>query len=543
MHGRVKVRTSAEQEALKKKERAKRLAQYKVNMSMVFQKRKDQIYDDELMKITERLLLENPDIYTLWNIRREAFTNNDWNEDVLKELYQRELTLTENCLKLNPKSYSAWHQRIWIMDRMDEPNWKRELMLCAKYLDFDERNFHCWNHRAFVVQKAEISPEEEFKFSTSKILNNFSNYSSWHYRSQLLSKIFNDYTQQSIDEKKKDELELVMNATFTDPNDTSAWFYQRWLLSTQELSPSLSQALLNDNNVILFINQNVSIESLCLRINNENENVSWKSWQKTKFSKLWFGKFEKQFNEIKEVQIDINGHRYPLHYFNQKWIYKKKKCKSCCNEDQLMEQLMNYKQLAELEPDNKWALLTGVHLMRKIDFVKFHDDILSSLNVLLNIDPLRSNYYRDLQSKYVIEYKLHSLWNMEGDQEIKSEIDLSGLNLTTLSNNEYLSFFEEINLGANFLSNSMHQLSFLQNCTKLSLSSNQLESLQKFPTLQNLEVLSLRNNKLKDLEEISQLLTRHKLKSLDLRENPVCNIIELKSTVTEIDPDLELYID
>lgn len=40
--------------------------------------RLDKVYDSELMMITERLLIENPDNYTLWNIRREAFVNNDW---------------------------------------------------------------------------------------------------------------------------------------------------------------------------------------------------------------------------------------------------------------------------------------------------------------------------------------------------------------------------------------------------------------------------------------------------------------------------------
>ncbi|XP_076624334.1 rab geranylgeranyltransferase subunit alpha isoform X1 [Colletes latitarsis] len=543
MHGKVKVRTSAEQEALKEKEKVKKVTHYRFNMNIVFEKRKDKIYDDELMKRTECLLLELPDIYTLWNIRREAYTNNQWNEEVLKEFHRRELILTENCLKLNPKSYTAWYQRMWIMDHMDEPNWKKELMLCTKYLDFDERNFHCWNHREFVVQKARISPEEELKFSTSKILNNFSNYSSWHYRSQLLSKIFNNCNQQDIDKKKEDELDLVRNATFTDPNDTSAWFYQRWLLSTHEFSPTLSQVLLKDNNVILFIDKNIPIESICLQINNENENVLWKSWQNTKFSKLWFGTFKKQFNDIKEVMIDIEGQCYPLYYSNQKWIYKKKKFKPHRTEDQLLGQLLDYKQLAELEPDNKWALLTSVHLMRKIDFERFNDDILTSLNALINIDSFRINYYRDLQSKYVIEYKLYELWNTEEDEEIKSKIDLSGLNLTTLSNNEHLSFFEEVNLGANFLSNSLHELHFLQNCKKLSLSSNQLESLKKFPTLQNLEILSLRNNKLENLDEILQLLKKHKLKFLDLRENRVCNITELQSSVMEIDPNLKLYLE
>ncbi|KZC09465.1 Geranylgeranyl transferase type-2 subunit alpha, partial [Dufourea novaeangliae] len=542
-HGRLKVRTSAEQEEIKKKERAKKLAQYRAGMSLVFQKRKDKTYDDELMMVIERLLIENPDIYTLWNIRREAFTNNEWSEERLNESYRHELVLTENCLKQNPKSYYAWYQRIWIMEHMAEPDWKRELMLCTKYLDIDERNFHCWNHRQYVVQKAGVSPEDEFKYSTSKILNNFSNYSSWHYRSQLLSKLFDDCDKKSIDEKRKDELELVMNATFTDPNDTSAWFYQRWLLSTYDVSSTLSQALLQDNNVILYINENISPESICLRINNEIESIEWKSWQKTKFSKLWFGRLKKQPNEISEILVDIEGKVYPLHYSNQKWIYKKRKSRPSYNEDQLVDQLSNYKQLVDMEPDNKWALLTAVHLMRKIDYIKFNDDILTNLKALLKVDPLRFNYYKDLRSKYIIKYKLYELFNTKEDQEVELKLDLSGLNLTTLSNNENLSFFEEVNLGANTLAKSLHQLGLLQNCKKLSLSSNQLESLKKFPILENLEVLSLRNNKLNMLEEILQLLVRHKLKSLDLRENPVCNVTQLKTTIMDINPNLQLHIE
>ncbi|CAK9801488.1 Geranylgeranyl transferase type-2 subunit alpha [Anthophora quadrimaculata] len=429
------------------------------------------------------------------------------------------------------------------MNHLEDCDWKRELMLCSKCLNLDERNFHCWNYREFVVQKAGISSEEEFQFATSKILNNFSNYSSWHYRSRLLSKMFHNSNQENIDEKKKDELELVMNATFTDPSDSSAWFYQRWLLDTHESSFILSQALVKDNNVILLANKNISTESIYLQVNNENENVQWKSWQETKFSKLWFGTLKKQITEIKNIQIKIEETFYPLLHFNGKWIYRKRKYKSCYNEDQLLEQLSSYKQLAEMEPNNKWAYLTAILLMRKIDFIKFYEDILINLRVLINIDSLRSNYYEDLRSKYIIEYKLFELWDIEGNQDVKSEIDLSGLNLTTLSNNEHFSFFEEVNLGANFLSNSLHQLSVLQNCKKLSLSSNELDSLEKFPTLQNLEILSLRNNKLSNVEEILQLLRRHKFKLLDLRENPVCNNKELQATLMQINTDLQLYIE
>lgn len=55
-------------------------------------------------------------------------------------MFDSELQLTEYCLKVNPKSYSAWHHRVWILDTRNDPNWEAEIKLCARYLNFDERN-------------------------------------------------------------------------------------------------------------------------------------------------------------------------------------------------------------------------------------------------------------------------------------------------------------------------------------------------------------------------------------------------------------------
>lgn len=125
------------------------------------------------------------------------------------------------------------------------------------------------------------------------------------------------------------------------------------------------------------------------------------------------------------------------------------------------------------------------------------------------------------------------MWKEESDLEIQSKIDLSGLDLTKLHNNHYFSFFEEVNLAANQLENSLYQLSTLQRCTKLSLSSNGLSSLKYFPTLYDLEVLSLRNNKLMSTKEIINLIKRHKnLRRLDLRNNPVCEELDIAKIQT-----------
>jgi len=146
-----------------------------------------------------------------------------------------ELKLSESALRNNPKSYPSWHHRKWVIERLirlapeagtTRETLERELALCVKLLDLDDRNFHCWAYRRFIVEHLGRSVDDELAYTLSKIQNNFSNYSAWHYRSAHLS---NDAAKNK--ETLDKEFELASSAFYTEPEDQSAWMYHRWLTS------------------------------------------------------------------------------------------------------------------------------------------------------------------------------------------------------------------------------------------------------------------------------------------------------------------------
>jgi len=260
MHGRLKVKTTAQQEAERAQERRQKVARYKAAMATIFALRKqdggsgvgagsgpgdssessntdggssgvDGGHGQELtlLKATTAVLLNNPDIATLWNIRRESIlklkqeattsqretidrceSECDTPEVAKEENKPKEasfnpekallaeLELTQQCLMSNPKSYGSWHHRCWTIDQLEKPDLHREAALTAKYLKMDSRNFHCWDYRRFVANRARFSNEHELDFAMLCIGDNFSNYSAWHVRSKLLPLCFPAATATTI---------------------------------------------------------------------------------------------------------------------------------------------------------------------------------------------------------------------------------------------------------------------------------------------------------------------------------------------------------
>jgi geranylgeranyl transferase type-2 subunit alpha len=90
------------------------------------------------------------------------------------------------------------------------------------------------NHDTDVEQVHELL-KKEWDFTSEKIYQNFSNGSAFHYRSKLMPMLLH-YDLSSSSEKTRsdwvqEELELIRNAIFTEPDDQTSWWYFRFVLA------------------------------------------------------------------------------------------------------------------------------------------------------------------------------------------------------------------------------------------------------------------------------------------------------------------------
>ncbi|KAL5280311.1 hypothetical protein ACFFRR_004346 [Megaselia abdita] len=463
MHGRLKVRTSAEEAARKKKEQDLKVKAYKAAMGRIHQKRSTNELDQEMMTLSGQILARNPDVFTLWNIRKESLLEitSSLEDEEKQALFDKDLGFVEQCLMVNPKSYGAWHHRCWILENSPSPNWQREVQLCTRYLKMDERNFHCWDYRRYVVNKAEIKPDKEFEFCTEKIKHNFSNYSSWHYRSKLLPILQPHPTVKSrpiSEDALKEELELVLTAAFTDPNDSSAWFYQRWLLGYSQPDLDIGAFRMSKDKAVIAFTKAINLKSVT---EFSLSSLNWKSVSGETYDNTWIvseASLPEEFIGDSSISLTFEGKTYSLELKNQETSVFGIKCPKFEYEfgagvvETLKAQLDSCNELLEYEPDSKWTLLTASLLMRAVDRKGYHEKSHEFLKKLQNIDSNRKGYYEDLASKWNIEKKLEEFIE---SGKTPTTLDLSKLNLTAFYYEQYLSVFDELN----FLENKITQRS------------------------------------------------------------------------------------
>ncbi|XP_062871339.1 geranylgeranyl transferase type-2 subunit alpha [Trichomycterus rosablanca] len=571
MHGRVKVKTTAQQEEEKRKEREKKLKVYVTVRDAIFKKRSDGELDEEALQLTQQLLSSNPDFATLWNYRREILLHLETikEKEEMQKLYEAELFFIESCLKVNPKSYGSWHHRGWVSYRLPKPDWKRELSLCDRCLSLDDRNFHCWDYRRLVVKESGVSVEQELQFTDRLIGSNFSNYSSWHYRSTLLPLLHPQSSSESAqpcqnntspqshrvcEEQLLKEYELVQNAFFTDPNDQSAWFYYRWLLGRAEREDLISCVYVNREGGRVAVAFSKPVNALTMELmvvsNGQPQRGEWKSVHpQLRYSPVWV------FQIPPDMFIDINNEHNLTVTWMEKHIHKdcslyRGQSESWCRDsatDQglfrselsvektsvLESELQSCNQLLELEPQNKWCLLTIILLMRALDPLGYEKETLAHFQTLMEVDPMRSSYYSDLCSKFMIE---NTIMKMEY-AEVRV-FSLSDKNLSTLCHLDQLLLVTHINLSSNKLVRLPPQFAMLHCLEVLEVDDNAIENVEGLYQLPQLEEVSLKNNHISKVSDLTPLASCPKLTRLDLRGNPVTKISNFEAELAELLPSV-----
>ena len=198
-------------------------------------------YDSKSLMASASILLLNPEYYPAWNTRKKGLKNLDHSG------LEDELLLTFKCIKNNPKSYSSWYHRKWIIQKGIKSGIKidiaKELHLIHRLLDLDSRNFHCWNYRAFLAHLYALSLPEELEFTTNRLKIDFSNYSAWHRRQIIFEKINFDLGK---------ELELVERSVWTMPSDESPWLHWRWIISKCFEGINQSESTINQSRISFF---------------------------------------------------------------------------------------------------------------------------------------------------------------------------------------------------------------------------------------------------------------------------------------------------
>uniref|UniRef100_A0A3Q2DRF6 Geranylgeranyl transferase type-2 subunit alpha n=1 Tax=Cyprinodon variegatus TaxID=28743 RepID=A0A3Q2DRF6_CYPVA len=562
-HGRVKVKTTAQQEEEKRKEREKKLQIYVAARDACFTKRKDGVFDDEALQLTQQLLSSNPDFATLWNYRREILLHLETvrNQDEVQKIYEAELSFLESCLKVNPKSYGSWHHRGWVSARLPRPDWARELSLCDRCLSLDDRNFHCWDYRRMVVKMSGVPVKQELDFTDRLIGSNFSNYSSWHYRSTLLPLLHpqapdtpsqcgnpppsaspQTHFHRVCEEQLLKEYELVQNAFFTDPNDQSAWFYYRWLLGRAERDEMISCVYVSreEERVAVAFSRPVNAQSvgLLLILDGQPQRVEWQSVHPHfKNSPVWICSLPP--GTISDV---ANEHNLTVHWTEK---HSHRDCalytgrsESWCRDTAtdlelfrselsvektsvLQSELQSVRQLQELEPLNKWCLLTIILLMRALDPLGYEKETLAHFQTLKDVDSMRSAYYSDLCSKFMIE---NTILKMEY-AEVRV-FSISDRKLTTLCHLDQLLLVTHINLSSNQLQQLPPQFAMLQ-CLEVRIGT--LFFLLFFINL---------NSEISTLADLQPLASCPKLKRLDLRGNPITQTTNAEAELAGLLPSV-----
>ncbi|KAF7994629.1 hypothetical protein HCN44_004101 [Aphidius gifuensis] len=167
------------------------------------------------LSLTADCIWLNPANYTVWQYRR----------DILKTLgkdLQEELRYVDTMIESNSKNYQVWHHRKAIVELLQDAS--QELDFTASILRKDAKNYHCWQHRQWCIQTFRLF-DKELDYIEELLQDDIRNNSAWNQRYFVISNTTN-FESDVIDK----EIDFALEKISIVKENESAWNYLRGIL-------------------------------------------------------------------------------------------------------------------------------------------------------------------------------------------------------------------------------------------------------------------------------------------------------------------------
>lgn len=200
----------------------------------------------------------------------------------------------------------------------------------------------------------------------------------------------------------------------------------------------------------------------------------------------------------------------------------------------LAGELDTVRELIALEPQNKWALLTLVSLLRYIRPENATLGIDSALKTLSSVDSQRMRHYSDMASAHYTEDAL-----VEAYSTNSRTVDLSSRCMTRICYLDWFTLMTELNFSNNNIDVLSSTFTYLVCLKDLNLDDNHISALKPLAKLRQLKRLSVCRNKISDFDGLEPVLSCPVLRDLDITGNMVASLPGFTKLLSE-DPSSRL---
>ncbi|XP_053204252.1 geranylgeranyl transferase type-2 subunit alpha-like [Panonychus citri] len=463
------------------------------------------------------------------------------------KIFIDELSFTTKCLTRHLKSYATWHHRTTIIKWMKKPPLESELNACADFFSLDPRNFHCWNYRKFICELLygpDAGITNQLNFIKSMIKKNPDNFSAFHYQSVLFNHLkekgsFMAGDGSSLDNQNvwNDEFNSIKSSLLNISSLQGLWLYFWWLClmrfdiqksESSKLSDPIVHRIILDNDArILFYQFNYCLrqhpfnEITLIERNGDKSTHTINEWLSIGQlpSDILYHKIDEKVNceNIDEITFNYLGETHliklpPLNQSNLSFSTINELPKSRFDLIRQTQSIDWFNDISENSKDsqvimesNRYFTLTKALLLG------------GSCKESIAIDPLRRNFYNDLQSRHTIENKLR-------ENQLESQLNLQNLSLTCIHPTSKLTHLRSLDLSNNQLTRINGCFNSLIALQSLILDNNYIPSIDQSFKLVSLKKLSLKKNRLTEKSSIKACNNCEQLTQIIISDNVIANL-------------------